>query len=142
MGHLPPKVLRAWLRGGAVATICAGLLALGASWPPTAAPWTVAMDLVHWPLDGHPGEFDFAARASSAMLGGVMVGWGTMLLLIPYRPESRPALLGGLLAWFVADSLGSLASGFAGNLVVNVVFLLVLAPPMVWLKPGHSPSTG
>lgn len=63
-----------WLRLGAGATIAAGLAALGASWPATELPWTFAMDLVHWPLDGHPGPFDLAARASSAMLGGVMVG--------------------------------------------------------------------
>jgi len=58
-------------------------------------------------------------------------------MLIPYRSESRPALLAGLLAWFICDSLGSVASGFTGNVVVNVLFLVVLGPPILWLPGGQ-----
>lgn len=127
------RMMRAWLRAGAAAVVAAGVVCLASVHPATELPWVTAMDLVQWPLDGNPGPPDFATRATSAMLGGVMIGWGATLLLLPYRRDSRPAMLAGLVAWFLCDSAGSLLCGFTGNLGVNLLFVAVLAPPIVFM---------
>ena len=44
----------------------------------------------------------------------------------------RRSVLTGLCAWFVLDSLGSIASGNASNTVFNVLVLLLLVGPL-WL---------
>ena len=50
-------------------------------------------------------------------------------------PEGvRRSVLLGLCAWFVLDSLGSIASGNASNAGFNVLVLLTLAGPL-WV-PG------
>jgi hypothetical protein len=41
--------------------------------------------------------------------------------------------LGGLLAWFLLDSTGSIASGNASNAAFNILVLLALAGPL-WFK--------
>lgn len=71
-----------------------------------------------------------------AVLGGVMVGWGTALFLV-----TKALLAGGsrvgwnivalsLATWFVPDTAYSLLSGFWQNAVLNSVFLCLFAIPL------------
>lgn len=62
--------LRIWLRCGAMGVITAGLLCLGVVSPATAGPWTFAMDVVHWPVDGVPGPLDFSTRTGARSVRG------------------------------------------------------------------------
>jgi len=77
----------------------------------------------------------------SAVLGAVMWGWGVLMLLVlrgPFRrrePEAWWMLVISLVAWFVPDTLYSLASGFWPNAVFNSVFALVFALPL-WATRG------
>jgi hypothetical protein len=71
-----------------------------------------------------------------AVLGAVMVGWGSALLWLllgPFRRGSREAWLTvavSLGAWFVIDTGVSLATGFWQNAVLNVVVAVVFALPL------------
>jgi hypothetical protein len=71
-----------------------------------------------------------------AVMGAVMVGWGTAMLLVlrgPFRRDLREGwtiLAVSLTAWFVPDTIASLASGFWQNAVLNAVFAVLYAIPL------------
>jgi hypothetical protein len=71
-----------------------------------------------------------------AVMGSVMFGWGTALLLVlrgPFRRAVREGwtiLAVSLVAWFVPDTLFSLRSGFWQNAVLNSVFAVLYAIPL------------
>jgi hypothetical protein len=65
-----------------------------------------------------------------------------MLALGPLRQGDRSAwriFVVSLLAWFVTDTLFSLWSGFWQNALLNGVFALLFAPPLIGLRaaPGR-----
>lgn len=105
-----------------------------------AARWS--LDVLSWPLDGNMTYADGTTRFLSALTGGFLFGWGIMVLILralvfDAAPDGvRKAVLGGLLAWFVLDSSGSIASGNASNAVFNVAVLLLLAGPLWWKARG------
>ena len=66
-----------------------------------------------------------------------MVGWGVALLLIVRGPLRRDLREGwtivtvSVLAWFLPDTSFSLISGFGQNAVLNLVFLVLFAVPLI-----------
>jgi hypothetical protein len=130
------KNLGAWLFIG-----FGGAIALASS-PATSAPTVFLTDLVLWPIDGGQALTD-ESRLLSAILGGVMLGFGTTLLVLvkkvyPRDPQLvRIVILTGIWVWFVADSLGSVAAGAPLNALFNVGFLLAFLVP--WRGgPSHT----
>jgi hypothetical protein len=98
------------------------------------ARWT--LDLLSWPLDGQE-SYDFATmRFLSALTGGFLFGWGVMIWCLrawvyDIAPEAvRRTVLTSLLAWFVLDSAGSIASGTPSNAFFNVLVLLLAVGPL------------
>ena len=102
---------------------------------------------------------EFGSEAASyielahAVMGSVMVGWGTALLLVlrgPMRrnlPEGLKIFGVSLLAWFIPDTIFSIVSGFWQNAVLNLVFAALFAVPLVALhrqalQNGVSPGSG
>jgi hypothetical protein len=81
---------------------------------------------------------DYIALAH-AVMGAVMVGWGTALLLVLRGPMRRNLREGiqiyaiSLASWFVPDTLFSLASGFWQNALLNLGFAVLFAIPLVML---------
>ena len=71
-----------------------------------------------------------------AVLGAVMVGWGTALLLVVRGPFARGAMEGwhivavSVAVWFVPDTLFSWWSGFWQNAVLNLVFVILFTIPL------------
>ena len=72
-----------------------------------------------------------------AVLGGVMVGWGAALFYI-----TRTLLASGsriawnlvalsVVAWFIPDTSYSLLSGYWQNALLNTVFLVLFAVPLL-----------
>ena len=88
---------------------------------------------------------DFGSEAASyielahAVMGSVMVGWGMALLLVLRGPMQRSLTEGlkifgiSLLAWFVPDTIFSIASGFWQNAILNIVFAFLFAVPLAAL---------
>ena len=104
--------------------------------PATAEPARWTLDLLSWPLDGVQSFADPNTRFLSALTGGFLFGWGIMILCLrawvyDAAPEGvRRAVLAGVLAWFVLDSAGSIASGTPSNALFNVAVLLVAVGPL------------
>lgn len=71
-----------------------------------------------------------------AVLGAVLFGWGTAMLLIVLGPLRRGAregwqmLVVSLVAWFIPDTAFSLWSGFWQNAALNVAVAALFAIPM------------
>lgn len=74
-----------------------------------------------------------------AVMGGVMVGWGVALFLVLRGPMRQDLMQGigifaiSLLAWFIPDTIFSLASGFWQNAILNLVFAVLFAIPIAAL---------
>lgn len=104
--------------------------------PATAEPARWTLDLLSWPLDGVQSFADPNTRFLSALTGGFLFGWGIMILCLrawvyDAAPEGvRRAVLTGVLAWFVLDSAGSIASGNPSNALFNVAVLLIAVGPL------------
>ena len=87
-------------------------------------------------------EMRFSADANAyiqlvhAILGAVLFGWGLAMLLIlrgPFRrgdPLTWTLLAVPLLAWYLPDTLFSIASGFWQNAVFNTAFALLFGVPL------------
>lgn len=130
----------AWLKAASASLIAFGVLIALAALPATAGPTEFLVALILGPADGSPGVAGAETRMLRAISGGLLVGWGITLWLIVARLLPRdPALarrliLSGVGAWFVVDSLGSLAAGAPANAALNVAFLLAFAVPL-WRPP-------
>jgi len=139
------RISSSWLQAACVLTIVFGLVAAAGSFPATSGPWLALFDLIQWPLDGSPAAFDPSTRAVNAVLGGVMVGWGTVMLLLVRALFARDAhlvrrlLLPAVWVWFFVDTSGSLLAGLPGNGVLNVGFLAVFLPPLLLMKSSRNP---
>ncbi len=128
-----------WLKFDAIFVIGFGAVMAAAALPALSAPTTLLLDLAFLPLDGAQSMDTPAGRLFSAVTGGVLVGWGVLLWLIadrliPRDPAlARQMILLSLLTWFVIDSMGSAVSGGYGNLLGNIVFLLMFLIPTLQL---------
>ncbi len=121
-------VKRTMVIGGAVvAGVGSMLIVLGLVWP-DAVTW-----LYRLAGPGTHTEFGPAAMLGVAIYGGVMVGWGSTLLLLGTGRPSELAVGLGVVAWWVTDSAASIASGYPLNVVGNLAFLAVFAPLFIAL---------
>lgn len=105
----------------------------------TAEPARWSLDVLSWPLDGNMSYAAPTTRFLSVLTGGFLFGWGIMVLLLRQfvfdsAPDGvRRAVLGGLIAWFILDSTGSIVSGHASNALFNVLVLAFLSGPL-WFR--------
>lgn len=106
------------------------------------ARWT--LDILSWPLNGAQAYTSPETRFLSALTGGFLLGWGVMIWCLSVwvydsAPEAvRKSVFTGLLAWFVLDSTGSIASGTSSNAIFNI-FVLLLAVGPLW-RPAREES--
>jgi hypothetical protein len=82
-----------------------------------------------------------------AVIGGVMVGWGTALWLVTRQLLAHGQRIGwtviavSVVAWYVPDTAYSLLSGYWQNAVLNTVFLALFAVPLWATRAvGRSPA--
>ena len=100
------------------------------------ARWT--LDLLSWPLDGAQSYADPTLQFLSALAGGFLMGWGVLIWCLSawvydHAPEAvRKSVLVGILAWFVLDTSGSIASGNPSNAFFNLLILLLAVGPLWW----------
>ena len=128
-----------WLQAAAVGVIVFGLALVLLPGP--------ARQGFAWLIYGSPDAIDrFGAEAvryiglAHAVIGAVMVGWGVLLFGVVRRSpagderSARTLIAVSVLAWFVPDTAYSLASGHAPNAVLNLVFLALLALPLLAMR--------
>lgn len=114
--------------------IVVGLLSAGAAHPALSVPIGIMADVTFWPIEGSPGAPALPTeRLFAAIAGGLMIGWGAMLLLLGRGTSvARSFLIGGV-AWFIVDGTGSVLVGVPLNVLGNLPFLALI----VWATwPG------
>ena len=104
-------------------------------------PATLFTDFVVWPpFDNGQSLSAPETRLYATVLGGVMVGWGTMHWMVV---TNLIGVQNGLavrmirtstLAWFVVDSTGSALTGAGVNILSNLVFLALFVLPLTVLS--------
>jgi hypothetical protein len=79
---------------------------------------------------------------SHAVLGSIMVGWGAALVMVTRALFAKGAPTGWSIiafsvgAWVVPDTAYSLLSGFWQNAILNVIFLILFAIPLIATRKG------
>lgn len=125
-----------WLKITAVVVGSFGPIFFLGTMAPTLEPARLTLDILSWPVDGATTYASPDTRFLSALTGGFLMGWGVMIWCLSawvydLAPEAvRRSVLAGVLAWFVLDSAGSIASGNASNAAFNVVVLLIAVGPL------------
>lgn len=129
---------KTWLKAAAIIVGAFGPVFFLGAIVQTTEPARFTLDLLSWPLDGATTYASPDTRFLSALTGGFLFGWGVTIWCLSawvydHAPEqTRRAVLAGLLAWFVLDSAGSIASGNASNAAFNVLVLAAAAGPLWW----------
>jgi hypothetical protein len=130
-----------WLKITAVVVGSFGPVFFLGTMTPTAEPARLTLDLLSWPIDGATTYASPDTRFLSALTGGFLLGWGVTIWCLSSwvydaAPEAvRRTVLAGVIAWFVLDSAGSIASGNASNALFNVPVLLLAVGPL-WRPAG------
>lgn len=125
-----------WLKITAIAIICYALLFFFGTLNQTRLPIETVLDLSSWPIDGKQNYHAPTTIFLSALLGGILFGWGVLIWLLSLRlydkePEQiRKIVLVSVLSWFIIDNLGSIFSGNFNNVIANIFLLVVLTGPL------------
>jgi hypothetical protein len=135
---------KAWLKITAIIVGSFGPIFFLGTMLATSEPARWTLDLLSWPLDGTQTYAAPEIRFLSALTGGFLLGWGVMIWglsvwVYDLAPEAvRKSVLTGVLAWFVLDSAGSIASGTVSNVIFNLLILLLAVGPL-W-RPARAES--
>jgi hypothetical protein len=130
------KFHKFWLKVTAVVVGSFGPIFFLGTMASTLEPARLTLDLLSWPIDGATTYASPDTRFLSAVTGGFLLGWGVMIWCLSAwvydaAPEGvRRTVLTGILAWFILDSAGSIASGNASNAAFNVAILLLAVGPL------------
>jgi hypothetical protein len=130
------RLHRAWLKVTAIVVASFAPVFFLGTMLPTSEPARWTLDFLSWPLDGAQVYSSPELRFLSALTGGFLLGWGITIWCLSVwvydlAPEAvRKSVLIGLLAWFVLDCAGSIASGTAVNVIFNTFVLLLGVGPL------------
>ena len=111
-----------------------------AAYPPFDTPARILLDILAWPYgDGRP-DWGENIMWMSSIGAGLLMAFGMLFLLVLTpaiarndRQTVRNFVL-AIIGWFVIDSIGSIASGFTANAVINAITLVPLLVPLLLIK--------
>ncbi|MFY0312323.1 excinuclease ABC subunit A [Leisingera sp. D0M16] len=130
-----------WLKTAAVLSTAFGLAMVLALATPLSQALSFFLDLAFLPLDGGQALRPGPASLMSAISGGLLCGFCVLIYLVTehvYKASpglGRRLLIPALLAWYIPDSLGSLAAGAWFNVVMNSAFLALFLMPLLVARP-------
>ncbi|HBK70615.1 MAG TPA: hypothetical protein DDZ39_02980 [Flavobacteriaceae bacterium] len=134
------KTHKFWLKITAISIILYAILFFLGTIKETDGAIEMVLDISSWPLDNAQNYNADSTVFLSALLGGILFGWGILIWFLSTKiydiaPEqTRKIVLISLLSWFFIDSLGCIFSGNFNNTIANIFLLLVLVGPL-W-KPA------
>jgi hypothetical protein len=107
-----------------------GAVLAGAGFTATDGPVSFVLASLNGPS---PVEFNPLLRFATALMGAVTIGWAVTLYglvgaAVDLGAKGRgiwDAITAGMVAWFVIDGCLSVATGYAANLIPNVVLAAV-----------------
>lgn len=126
----------AWLKTVSVITALSAVPLVLTGVPGLSAIANLFTDLVFWPLDSKPVIAAPETKLYAAIAGGLTIGLMMFVWMIADRVYARdPAaartiILTGLTAWFVFDSLGSVAAGAPLNVFLNLLIWAAFVWPL------------
>jgi hypothetical protein len=129
---------KTWMAIWCWLTIGLGVALWLGAFPATDGVARLYYDAINWPIDGGvtaPTEWT-AQRPTAAILGAVLIGWGITVLFAVAEGNAgnRRAwqmLTVAMVAWFVTDSIASMAVGLPGNVVPNTAFMFTYLVPVL-----------
>lgn len=104
------------------------------------APARILIDILDWPFGDALATLDRNTMWLSSIGTGLMLAlaifYGWVIAPAIERGDKQIVKVGiwAILAWYVVDSTGSVASGVASNVLFNTPFLLGMLLPMVMVK--------
>jgi formate/nitrite transporter FocA (FNT family) len=140
-GIMTKKMHKTWLKVTSISIFGYAFLFFLGTIKNFCKPIEFVLDLSSFPLDKLQRYDSPTSIFLSALLGGILFGWGMLIFLLSNKifdqaPEQvRKIVLTSILSWFVVDSLASVFSGNINNVITNVALLLLLVGPL-W-KPAR-----
>ncbi|MGR3759589.1 excinuclease ABC subunit A [Roseobacteraceae bacterium NS-SX3] len=139
---MPHSTSVRWLKTAALLSAAFGLFLVLALATPLAHVLNLFLDLAFLPLDGGEALTVGPASLMTAISGGLLCGFCVLIYLVAehiYAADpalGRRLLIPALLAWYIPDSLGSLAAGAWFNVVMNTAFLALFLLPLLLARPA------
>lgn len=128
-----------FLKSACCLTVFTGIISVLGSFEPTQLPWLILHNLLSSSQNSR-ASFSEDALVLNAIVGGLMMGWGTLMFLLADECAKSikiwRAMVAGLVVWFFFDSLGSVLSGVYLNVVLNICFITVFIIPLMAIKPN------
>lgn len=129
-----------WLKVSGILLIVIGAIFAWTTTGPAANANLLFVDLAVFPVDGAQTYAATETRLLAAIVGGLTAGIGATIWMVAkhvyaeHPAVGRKVLLTVVLTWFLTDSLGSVLSGAAFNVVLNAGLLILMVLPLVWVK--------
>ncbi len=140
---MSPKTAANMMRIVAWITLLSGIGIVAALVPGLEIGFNIFLGVVIPGSEGMAALATTEAKMTTAIVGGLFSGIGTMLLLIvaPAIEQSNRAIVLAatytLLIWFVVDGIGSALAGAPLNIVSNSIFLAAYLVPMLWVRSSE-----
>lgn len=137
---MTPTQTARWLKAASGFCILIGLAMTLAPFTFLAPGLNLFVDLAHLPLDRAQEIKTETEALLTAISGGLLCGLGAAVWLMAERlyandpTLARRMILITLMAWYIPDSLGSLAAGAGFNVVMNSGFLALFVVPLLRTK--------
>lgn len=111
-----------------------------APYTPINFPSRLLIDVIDWPLGNFSDELSRDVKWLSSIGAGLVAAFAIFLfgIVAPAIKTNETRILNvskwAIVAWYIIDSAGSVASGVASNAVFNTLFFIMVMVPLVGIK--------
>ncbi len=98
------------------------------------------LNIIFWGTITPPGEVMAMHGFYYGLSGGVLAGWAITLISLTQHPFNNRekwawnCIIGGVVAWYILDTMASIRFGVYFNVVANTLFLVTLLLPLLSTK--------